>query len=119
INSGYTGTITQASGASVTIASSDFTQHDGAFTGSNNGADTMSISGNFTITGGTFTATKGTTIFHGSFLHSVASGTFLHNGGTVNFAETVSGFQVDSTNGETFNNLNFNMGDGVGLFEFA
>jgi protocatechuate 3,4-dioxygenase beta subunit len=105
ITSGYSGTITQATGASVTIGNSDFNQDGGAFTGSSNN-DPISVSGNFILSGGTFTSTKGTLTLTGNQYTHNSGGAFLHNSGTVTFA-SVGTSPVVTLNGiETFNNLN-------------
>ena len=86
INSGYTGTITQSSGNTVTVGSDGYSQADGTFSGGNS-AITISES-NFTLSGGTFTSTSGTLTFSisttgGSYSQTFSGGTFNHNGGSI------------------------------------
>ncbi|MGH3085950.1 MAG: hypothetical protein ACRDSJ_01365, partial [Rubrobacteraceae bacterium] len=111
INSGYTGTITQAPGIAVTTGT--YTQSAGTFTGS--GGD-MDINGNFNLSGGTFTASSNTTSFGGQFVLG-ADGTFNHNSGTVvwdgvsvdNFINApliFNNFTVNKNNNEFFTLFN-------------
>ena len=81
INAGYTGTITQAAGVTVTVGASSFVQATGTFAGGNSA---MTVNGAFTLSGGTFTASSGITTFALGFTHT-AGGTFTHNNGTVVF----------------------------------
>jgi hypothetical protein len=81
INSGYTGTITQNSGNTITIGSSGFVQSAGTFTGSS--GDAITINGLFQLNGGTFTSTGGTLEFTASSTFS--GGTFNNNSGKVEF----------------------------------
>src|SRR3989338_503120 len=80
INSGYTGTITQA--AAITVGSSHFDQAAGTFVGGGPNDD-MDIDGNFTQTAGTFTETDGYTYISGNFTQS--GGTWNAHGGTIEF----------------------------------
>jgi hypothetical protein len=77
----YSGTVTQASGSSITIGSSGFSQSAGTFVGSSNASDTITVSGNFTQTGGVLTSTAGN-LAVGQDLN-LTSGTFHNNSGTV------------------------------------
>lgn len=85
IQAGYTGTITQNSGVTISTPSTgsgvDWTQADGTFVGGNSD---ISFYRDFLITGGTFTSTSGTLYFARNF--TVSGGTFNHNGGTLSFA---------------------------------
>ncbi|MGH3090634.1 MAG: Ig-like domain-containing protein [Rubrobacteraceae bacterium] len=109
INSGYTGTITQAPGVAVTTGT--YTQSAGTFTG---GGGDMDINGNFNLSGGTFTASSGTTFFAGQFASDPPGGTFNHNGGTV----ALDGNQSfdNRFNSTPFNNLTFNKTGGASVF---
>ncbi|MFH1354515.1 MAG: hypothetical protein ABIH36_04535 [bacterium] len=78
INSGYTGTITQAAGITLTVGTSNFIQADGTFTG---GDSTITFNDAFTQSLGTFTASSGTTNFAGAL--TISGGTFNHNNGTI------------------------------------
>jgi hypothetical protein len=100
INSGYTGTITQAGSSTVTVGTAGFFQSSGTFTG---GGGDIDINGNFALSAGTFTASSGTTFFGAQFASDQPGGTFNHNGGTVVF----DGISVDSRAGVTvtLNNL--------------
>ena len=141
INTGYTGTITQAPGAAITIGGSAFSQAAGTFNGSSNtitinsngfgaftqtggtfngGSGDIHLTGDgnadhdFRLSGGTFTSTSGTLFLSRSFRHDLG-GTFVHNSGTVTFDSIQSPslplFQVPA--GEIFNNLNFSKENGA------
>lgn len=97
INSGYTGTITQA--RSLTL-SSTFSQSAGTFTGS---SDTIDLNSGFTLGGGSFTSTSGTMTIAGSF--NVTSGTFSANSGTVTLDGSTP--SLTSCTGVTFNLVTF------------
>jgi hypothetical protein len=119
INSGYTGTVTQNSGNTVTVGTSGYSQADGTFAGGNSEIQVSS----FTQTGGTFTATSGnTTIFvptttATNFTYS--GGTFQHGGGTLRFRSGSSTGATTHTislaNDLTVNNLQYE----AGLTSFA
>jgi hypothetical protein len=100
INSGYDGTITQATTIHVTTA---LTIHAGSYTASN---QTLDINGatSLTLDGGSFTASNGSTTLAGSLTIS-GSPTFNANSGTFTFdgASTVS----LSCNNVTFNRVTF------------
>lgn len=96
IQSGYTGTVTQGSGITVTIGSSNFSQAAGTFTGA---AVAIDINGSFSLTGGTFTSTSGTLTVSGNWTHS--GGTFTHNSGSV----TLDGSTQTLNDDNTFYNL--------------
>jgi len=57
VNSGYTNTLTQSSGKTVTVGSGGFSQAAGTFAGGDSAID---INGAFALSGGTFTSTSGT-----------------------------------------------------------
>lgn len=106
INTGYSGTITQNSGVTITLsstsASAAFSQAAGTFVG---GDSSISLStGGFTLSGGSFTSTTGTFSIGRNF--SLSSGTFIHNSGTVSF---IYGTQasVVSCGATTFNTVSF------------
>lgn len=104
INSGYTGTITQATGVTILVGSSGFTQAAGTFTGGNS---SIQFNGHFTLSGGTYTSTSGTfylgqcSFASSNFTHT-AGGTFNHNNGTVTFTDNNT---VDVATSETFYNM--------------
>ncbi|MFC1548504.1 DUF2341 domain-containing protein [Candidatus Omnitrophota bacterium] len=81
IEAGYTGTITQNTGISFTA--NNFQQDGGTFLGGS-GATDVTINGNFTQSGGSFTAPAGNLTFYGDLNRT--GGTFTHNSGTVVFA---------------------------------
>jgi hypothetical protein len=95
-------TITVSSGVTVTT-SGDFTQSNGTFN-SSDGA--VTIGGNFNLSSGTFKATSGLLKIAGAF--NKTGGTFNANGGRVMLSSTSS--QTFATNGATFNNLFVNDG---------
>ncbi|MBK7892526.1 MAG: DUF2341 domain-containing protein [Bdellovibrionales bacterium] len=73
----YTGTITQASGSTITIGSTGWSQAAGTFAG---GDAAISNSGKFDLSGGTFTSTSGNLLTRGNI--AISGGTFNHNAGT-------------------------------------
>src|SRR6266705_4496023 len=81
INSGYTGTITHASGATLTVGGNGFVQSVGSFTG---GINNIDINSGFTLNGGTFNAPSGT-LSLSSDVTIAAAATFNPKGGTVAF----------------------------------
>ncbi len=109
INTGYTGTITQSAGVTITLSSTNantaFSQAAGTFVGS---SGTMTLStGGFTLSGGSFTAPSGTLQIGRNF--TVTAGTFLHNSGTVTFMYGTQS-AVLSCGTATFNLVNFSKG---------
>ena len=89
IQAGYTGTITQNNGFTITVDTSDFKIADGNFIGGNSIID---INGDLIISGGVFTATTADVKLSGDFTFS--GGTFNHNNGTFRFdglAQTTTG----------------------------
>ena len=101
----YTGTITQSTGSSITTSGS-LSQGAGAFTGSNSGADSITVGTTFALSGGTFTSARGLLEIRGAF--NETGGTFTHNSGTVFLTSTTS--QNFTTNGAAFYNLTINDG---------
>ncbi|MBK7889371.1 MAG: hypothetical protein IPJ84_00520 [Bdellovibrionales bacterium] len=95
----YTGTITQASGSTVTTGTSAVVQDGGTFTG---GDAAISISGPVALNAGTFTATSATTSIVNS-LTVAAAFTFNHGNGTVSLATTGGAITCTTC---TFYNLN-------------
>jgi hypothetical protein len=93
----------------LTTATGSITQTGGAFNG---GTGTITINGDFTVSGSTatFTSTSGTLTLRKSFtFSSTAASAFTHNNGTVTFSNTSTtalGFNVSGSN-LTFNNLVF------------
>ena len=98
INSGYTGTITQAAGVTVDVGTSDFDISDGTFTG---GDSAITIDDDFTISGGAFTSTTDNLQISGMF--TVSSGSFAPSTGTVTSVGNAQTWDVAAT--ETFNNF--------------
>lgn len=110
INAGYSGTITQAAGQTVTIGSGDFDISNGTFTGGN--SDITCGSGcSFAITGGTFTSTTANLTLGDTF--SITSGTFGESTGTVTVTSAAQTWDVVTT--ETFNNFVINKTDAAAL----
>jgi hypothetical protein len=93
INAGYTGTISLARSLAVTTS---LTQATGTFTA---GSQALTLK-TFTLTGGSFTASSGTTSLSGTLKIS-GSPSFNANGGTVSFNGTSSASL--SCNNVTFN----------------
>jgi uncharacterized protein (AIM24 family) len=100
--SGYTGTITQQTGITITITTS-FSQSSGTFAGGDSAID---INGNFSLSGGTFTSTSGVLSVAGNWSHP-SSGTFTNNSGTITF-DGSSWTSSDVNTTETFYNLTLN-----------
>ncbi len=99
IAAGYTGTITQNSGATITTGG-NFSQAAGTFNGSD---AAITVNGSFTVSAGTFTSTSATLTAATGF--SVA-GTFNHNSGTVQLFTAGSQNATISVSGsQPFNNL--------------
>jgi hypothetical protein len=73
MESGYTGTITQGAGTTVTVGTKAWTQAGGTFAGNNSA---MTFNGPWNFTGGTFTAPASTI--------SIASNISISNGVTLN-----------------------------------
>ncbi|MEX1997858.1 MAG: beta-propeller fold lactonase family protein [Candidatus Andersenbacteria bacterium] len=99
INTGYTGTITQATGVTVTVGSGGYDQAAGTFTGSNSAID---INGAWALSGGAFTSTSGALSVSDAF--TISGGTFTHNSGTVQFDTTAATITPSTA---SFNNVSF------------
>ncbi|HEX4924375.1 MAG TPA: Ig-like domain-containing protein, partial [Bdellovibrionales bacterium] len=110
MNSGYTGTITQAAGQTITIGATGWLQAAGTFTGGDSSV-TFSGNGPLTLTGGTYTATSATTTIRRN-ITITAPGTFAHNSGTVQVGVGASeGNSTINTDGVTFNHLTLRKDD--------
>ncbi len=104
VNAGYAGgTITQASGQTISIGSADFDISGGSFVGGNSDI-TCSSAASFTVSGGTFTSTTGNLSLGNTF--TVSSGTFNESTGTVTATLATQTWDVVTT--ETFYNLTIN-----------
>lgn len=99
INSGYTGTITQSSGISMTVGTGDFDISAGTFVG---GDSTIDINDAFTVSGGTYTATSGNMSVAGNF--TISSGTFNDGSGTV-IMDGTAHVTMNVLTSQNFNNL--------------
>ena len=135
INAGYTGVISQASGAllisggyiqsggtfnastqPLTI-NSDFVQSGGTFNGS---SGDIHMNQRFTVSGtAQFTSTTGTLFANGDFETSAAGASFSHNGGTVTFTGPFFGGGAGNAvpihlkaAGDIFHNVNIDLDDG-------
>lgn len=99
----YTATITQS--AALSIGTSDWSQAGGTFTG---GASSLTMTGAFTLSGGTFTAPSGTWEFDppSSDIFTMTGGTLNHNSGSLLFSNamqldidtvtvTLNNFEID------------------------
>ncbi|MBP7768484.1 hypothetical protein KA082_01470 [Candidatus Woesebacteria bacterium] len=106
IDTGYTGTITQAAGATITLSSTSPTaalsQAAGTFIGS--ASDITLSTGGFSLTAGSFTAPSGTFSIGRNF--TITGGSFIHNSGIVSF---IYGTQnsVLACNGAVLNAVSF------------
>ena len=106
-----TGTITQATGSSVTLGSSGYSQSTGTFTGGNSD---ITINAPFNLTGGAFNAPSGTLSLSSDFTIG-AGGTFNPNGGTVAFAGSLD-TTLTVPASLTLNNITVNKTTGVSVF---
>ena len=112
IEASYTGTITQGTGAVLTLT--DYTQNGGTFLGGDANIVLNSDVSTFTINGGDFTATSATIKLAGSMDVSGAD-SFTHNSGVIT-ARNLTNFQDITINGGTHNLFDltvdvFNSGD--------
>ena len=115
INAGYTGTVTQGAGYTVTVGSSGYSQADGTFSGGNSAITVNAI---FTLSAGAFTSTTGTLkvgrMADNETFFQVASGaTFTPGMGTVEFTPRQNGdvsdtFTIDVPSTLTLNNVVIN-----------
>ena len=119
ITTSYSSTLTQGA-STVTIGSSGWTQAGGTFTGyATDATHNISVSGPFTLNGGTFTSTAGTLQVSGNWAQT--GGSFVHNSGTVNFTAASPGAQTLWAS-SAFNNLThsgsgtLNAGGGIPCF---
>lgn len=112
INTGYSGTITQATGSTITT-SIGYAQDAGIFIG---GASAISLGSTFTLAGGSFTSTSSTLTVRGAFTHS--AGTFTHNNGTLIFA-SASNLIYNSASTLTFNNVEVNITSSSGILSLS
>ncbi len=99
MNAGYTGTISQ--GSSNVNVGDIFSQADGVFIG---GSGTIDLD-DFTLSGGTFTASSGNTYVDGSFTVS-GTGVFEHNNGTMIFRGSLGSVNILTV--EDFFNVQIN-----------
>ncbi|MBD3425932.1 MAG: DUF2341 domain-containing protein [Candidatus Omnitrophica bacterium] len=110
IEAGYTGTITQNTGVSITA--NNFQQAGGTFVGGS-GATNVTVNGNFSQSGGSFTAPAGSLNISGNF--SRTGGTFAHNSGTAVFngsaAQAITG--TNTWYNLTINNTASSPGDSI------
>ncbi len=102
MSSPYTGTITQASGSTITVGSTGWTQAAGTFTGGNSD---ITISGGATLSGGTFTSTSGILYVRNNFSRTGTS--FNHNNGTLRLGADYNATRSVALGALTVNNLEF------------
>lgn len=106
MSSDYTGTITQAAGASFTVGSSGMTQVNGTFTG---GDSTITCTGRIALIGGNFTSTSGSFKVKPSVNLRMGNAiSFNHNNGLFEFEP---GSALNGTATINFYNINF-LGNG-------
>lgn len=128
IKTGYSGTITQSAGSTITVGANGWSQAAGTFVPS---SDDITIGKAFLLTGGTFTSTSGilklskNASAEGEPTNDVvfnvgASATFVHNGGTVilyELSNTNNSYNhvIEVPSGLTLNHLILNAeGTGTG-----
>lgn len=116
IASGYTGTITQNTGISMSIGSTGWSQAGGTFVGGT--ADITITSSQFSLSGGSFTSTTGNLKIlaasgAGYTVFSQTGGTFLPSNGTVYLSIDSAGcvnnthYVIDVNSTLTLNNLRY------------
>ncbi|MGE5041824.1 MAG: beta strand repeat-containing protein, partial [Candidatus Levyibacteriota bacterium] len=101
----YTGTITQGTGNTITVGGSNFNQQaaGSTFTG---GSDTITVTGNFTLSNGAFQSTSAT--LSAALNFTLSGGTFTHNSGTVNLNASGLVAQTVTCSGSPFNLVTMN-----------
>ncbi|MBM3883512.1 MAG: DUF2341 domain-containing protein, partial [Verrucomicrobia bacterium] len=109
---GYTGTLTQTAGNTITVAG-DLSQSSGTFVG---GTSTIDVNGSFSLSGGAFTSTTGTFSVALHWIHG-SGGTFSHNNGTVLFDGTSPSVDVNAL--ELFSHLTVNLTSGTLYLSFG
>ncbi len=103
IQSGYTGTITQSSGVTMTVGSTGWSQAAGTFQG---GDSAITLNGPWALSAGTFTATSGVLTVAKDMTLS-GTGVFNANSGSVIFDASTNGVQNLSAGASNFNNVSF------------
>ena len=98
VGAGYTGTLTQSAGRTVTVGAAGWSQAGGTFAG---GTASITVNGPFTLSAGSFTSTTGTLTVTGNLTHS--GGALVATGGTV--ALSTSAATIDVPGSDTFRNL--------------
>ncbi len=103
VDAGYTGTLTQAAGRTITVGATGLSQTDGVVVG---GDSAITINGPLTLAGGTFTSTSATLSVGGSFTQT--NGAFIPNGGIVAFIGGAA--TIDPAPGTTLGQVRFSTG---------
>ncbi len=106
IVSGYTSTITQLAGNTITLGVGGYSQASGTFSG---GDSTIDVNGSFSLTGGSFTSTSATMDIANDFTVG-SSATFTHSSGAIQF--TNGNNRVVDVGNASFNNVELNMSGG-------
>jgi hypothetical protein len=98
MSSGYTRTITQSSGESITVGTSGFSNASGTFIGSSATTtnDAITVNGPYSLTGGTFKSTAGTLLLTGT-ADTFSSSIFQNNSGLVVIATSTATITGSST----------------------
>ena len=104
LNSSFSGTITQATGISVTVGTGGWAQRAGTFAGSN---ANITIGNSLLIYAGTYQATSAILRINGGGLSVLASSVFQANGGTLYFGCTYALTCTINTNASAYNNVTF------------
>lgn len=95
----FADSVKQNSSITITVGAGGFDMAAGTFAGGNS---TITINGDFTLSGGAFTATSGTLDIRGQSEvdntgnFTVSGGTFTHNSGTVKFDHYPTNYSTDS-----------------------
>jgi hypothetical protein len=103
VESNYPGTITQASGNSITV-SGELELSAGTLVASSSASDAITIGTSFLIDGGTFTGGPGALVMNGISNFTISSGTYTAGTGALTF--TGGSWQTFDQTGGTFSNVN-------------
>lgn len=123
-HSTFSGSITQLSGKTITVGTSDFAIAGGSFIGSD---AQIQITGELLLSGGNFTSTSDSLILTGNsydktIMSKSSSAEFSANNGTFKMTKTYSGgcgggapeYTLDFSTTATFNNVEINTTSGCG-----
>lgn len=110
MQTGYTGTLTQAASVGITVGTGGVLFAAGTFTG---GSSSIVFNSSCTFSGTSFTSTSGSLFMTQSI--TLSGGTFSHNNGTVE----IRGTSATITGNFSFYNLRLNPTGGAGTFTIS